>query len=248
MCNPELRERIEGALKEIEKLKENSPPLPDDWELALELGVDDDTREPICSYYFVCISTRCLFWLHDFDLGSILLKLRGVTEKTHIRKSAPTSGIHKTKDENRPVITSSVLVGNRRIPTMASWLMALRLHWEMFPHNREIPEQLMQELTGILLHAGIGTSEPGLDVMWLTVDLDCMTSPNSTTIYSEGDLNKLLGYVRHIKTVGGNFGFSACIVGMSSVLPRTNASDRFPGRLMSFFSTFPSVCGRILES
>ena len=48
-----------------------------------------------------------------------------------------------------------------------------------------------------------------------------MTSSNSTTIYSEGELNKLLGYVRNIGSVGGNFGFSACVVGMPNVLPRT---------------------------
>ena len=88
----------------------------------------------------------------------------------------------------------------------------------MFPHNREIPEQLVQELTGILMHAGIGTSEQGLDIVLLTGGPDCMTSPNSTTIYSEGDLKKFLGYVKDIKSVGGNFGFSACIVGKPSVL------------------------------
>ena len=213
----------------------------------MELGTDNETGEPTCSYYFVCISTRCLFWLHDFDLGSLVLDLCGVTEKTHIRKSASMSGIHKTEDKNRPVIASSVLVGNRRIPMMACWLMALRSHWEMFPHNREIPEQLVQELTGILLHAGIGTSELGLDVIWLTGGPDCMTSPNSTAIYSEGDLSRLLGYVRHINTVGGNFGFSACIVGTLNILPRTNASNHSPGRLMNFFSTFPFVRGRTLE-
>jgi len=45
-----------------------------------------------------------------------------------------------------------------------------------------------------------------------------MTSSNSTTVYSEPELNKLLGYVKHIKRVGGNYGFSACVVGESSVL------------------------------
>lgn len=49
-------------------------------------------------------------------------------------------------------------------------------------------------------------------------DPDCMTSTNSTAVYSEPDLNKLLGYVGHIKQVGGNYGFSACVVGKSNVL------------------------------
>ena len=165
MCDSELLQRIEEALEEIDKLKGVHPPLPEDWELALELGTDGETGEPVCLYYFVCISTRCLFWLHDFDLESLLLNMCGVTERTHIRKSAPMRGVHEPKHKNRSVTTSSVLVGSCRVPTMVSRLMTLRLHWEMFPHNREIPEQLVQELTGILLHAGIGTSEPGLDVM-----------------------------------------------------------------------------------
>lgn len=55
--------------------------------------------------------------------------------------------------------------------------------------------------------------------MLVHAGVDCMTSPNSTAPYSEGELQKLLGYVKHLKSVGGKYGFSACIV----------------GRLMSFF-------------
>ena len=88
MCDPSLREEIERSVEEIYKLKDISPQLPADWELALELGKDDKTGESICSYYFACISTRCLFWLHDFDLESVLVDLCGVTETTHIREFA----------------------------------------------------------------------------------------------------------------------------------------------------------------
>ena len=86
MCDPVQRQRIEEALEEISELKESCPPLPDDWELVLELGDDDETGEPICSYYFACLSTRCLFWLHDFDPESAMANLSGVSESTHIRK------------------------------------------------------------------------------------------------------------------------------------------------------------------
>ena len=87
MRDPVLLQRIEEALAEINKLRERSPPLPaDDWELALELGKDSETGKPICSYYFACHSTRCLFWLHQFDLLDVLFDLRGVTEWTHIRE------------------------------------------------------------------------------------------------------------------------------------------------------------------
>ena len=89
MCDPALRLEIEQSVEGIYKLRDISPPLPEDWELALELGKDGETDEPICSYYFVCHSTRCLFWLHKFDLESVLSDLCGVTEKTHVRESAP---------------------------------------------------------------------------------------------------------------------------------------------------------------
>ena len=54
-----------------------------------------------------------------------------------------------------------------------------------------------------------------------------MTSSNSTTIYSEPELNKLLGYVRHIKRVGGNYGFAACVVGKSTAMHPIEISSRF---------------------
>ena len=39
----------------------------------------------------------------------------------------------------------------------------------MYPHNREVPEQLIQELLGILVHAGVGTLKQGLNVASLTI-------------------------------------------------------------------------------
>ena len=53
-----------------------------------------------------------------------------------------------------------------------------------------------------------------------------MTCTNSTTIYAEGEINKLLGYVKHIKSVGGNYGFSARVVGKPGVLPLIDAANR----------------------
>ena len=93
MRDPDLRRRIEEALEEIKNLLETSPrALPaDGWELALELGEDEETGEDICSYYFVHHSTRCLFWLHHFDPEDALGGLRGVTELTHIREFSPAS-------------------------------------------------------------------------------------------------------------------------------------------------------------
>ena len=93
MRDPDLRRRIEEALEEIKNLLETSPrALPaDGWELALELGEDEETGEDICSYYFVHHSTCSLFWLHRFDPKCALGNVRGVTELAHIRESAPSS-------------------------------------------------------------------------------------------------------------------------------------------------------------
>lgn len=170
MCDPNLCQRIEEALAEIEKLKENAPGLPlGDWELALQLE-DDETDGPICLYYYVRHSTRCLFWLHNFNPESAMADLRGVTERTHIHLALQVQ----------------------------YWY-----HWEMYPHNRRVPNSLVEELLGMLVHAGV----------------DCMTSQNSTAPYSEGELTKFIGYVNRVTSIGGNYGFSACVV----------------GRLMSFF-------------
>jgi len=97
MCDPGLRQKIEEAIEEIERLKDDYPDMPEDWELALELGTDEGTDEHFCSYYFVRPSTRCLFWLHHFNLNDVLLGLCGVTEKTHIRKSTPNQAFAKLK-------------------------------------------------------------------------------------------------------------------------------------------------------
>ena len=111
MCDPVLRQRIEEALEEINELKEISPPLPDDWELALELGEDDETGKPICSYYFVCHFTRSLFWLHEFDPESAMANLRGVTEWTHIREfSLHHTKVRSAKRVTRPGIAGPILV------------------------------------------------------------------------------------------------------------------------------------------
>ena len=90
MRDQDLRRRIKEALEEIDELKKNSPPLPTDgWELVLELDLEEG--EDVCSYYFVHHSTRCLFWLHSFHPENTLLGMPGVTERTHIRESAPVS-------------------------------------------------------------------------------------------------------------------------------------------------------------
>ena len=102
--------------------------------------------------------------------------------------------------------------------TATSQLTTARYHWEMYPHDREVPKHVLQELLGILVHAGVGTSELASNVARLTNSKGCMTSPNSTAPYSEADLNKLLGYVKHLTSIGGAHGFSACVFGKLNIL------------------------------
>jgi len=125
MCNPDLLQKIEHYVGEINKLKDVSPSLPEDWELVLELGKDGETDEPICSYYFVRHSTRCVFWLHEFDLESVLAGLCGVTEHTHIRESAPIPGTNRTNHMTRPSIAITVLVGDDHMIATNLWLTTL---------------------------------------------------------------------------------------------------------------------------
>ena len=112
MRDPNLRHEIEQSIKEINELRETFPPIPEDWELALELGKDEETGAPICSYYFVRHHTRCLFWLHDIDLNGILINMGGVTEDTHIREPVPVPGTRRTNRMTRPDVTIPILVGN----------------------------------------------------------------------------------------------------------------------------------------
>lgn len=55
-------------------------------ELTVQLGVDLDTGERVCSYYFADRAERTLFWLHDLDTGELFDGVKGVREPSHIRE------------------------------------------------------------------------------------------------------------------------------------------------------------------
>jgi len=147
MCDPVLGQAIEQSIEEINKLRLISPPIPEDWELALELREDRETGGSICSYYFVCHSTRCLFWLHELDPKDALVELYGVTEDTHIRESALVSGAHRTKNVIRLGTANPVLVRSRHIVAMtsyltipgliegSSWWHAPGTYWDLAPYE-----------------------------------------------------------------------------------------------------------------
>lgn len=60
--------------------------MPDEWELVLDLG-NGGPHECSCFYYFVNCSNRTLFWLHPFDVRSILGGLFEIKSRLRIRES-----------------------------------------------------------------------------------------------------------------------------------------------------------------
>ena len=84
----------------------------------------------------------------------------------------------------------------------------------MFPHDREVSDELLKELMGIMTHAGFGEMIAcDQDTSNLIRSLDEMTSNGSTSVYSEDELRKLIHFVKQIKVISGKGGYSACMVG-----------------------------------
>lgn len=54
-------------------------------ELTLQLGMDPDTGERVCSYYFSDRAERTLFWLHELGTEDLFDGVRGVKDYSHIR-------------------------------------------------------------------------------------------------------------------------------------------------------------------
>ena len=72
---------------ELDKMaRDEGVTLSSDIELVLEIIPQED--DPICGYYFVEHSSRCLFWLEDFDAEEICQKTQVVVSMSHLRESA----------------------------------------------------------------------------------------------------------------------------------------------------------------
>jgi hypothetical protein len=72
---------------ELDKMaRDEGVTLSSDIELVLEIIPQED--DPICGYYFVEHSSRCLFWLEDYDAEQICApEIRVVVSLSHLRKS-----------------------------------------------------------------------------------------------------------------------------------------------------------------
>jgi hypothetical protein len=60
--------------------------LTNNIELTVQLGMDIDTGEKVCSYYFADRTERTLFWLHELDTKGLFGDVMGVNEPSHIRE------------------------------------------------------------------------------------------------------------------------------------------------------------------
>jgi hypothetical protein len=79
----ESANQILGDLKN--KTMAENVTLPTDVELVLEI-ISRGT-EKICGYYFVEHSSRCLFWLEEFDAEQICDEIKVVVSLSHLRTS-----------------------------------------------------------------------------------------------------------------------------------------------------------------
>ena len=156
----------EGSLRDIERFREDiftiietKPLMPPKWELVLDMGESQQLNERICYYYFINAANRSLFWLEDFDVTPILRGFGKAISMPHICESGfpPPSGI-STADECQKIRRYRVAIGRSTPYGSVYGLTVTRSHWEMFPHNRDVPEELLRELIGIMVHAGIGES------------------------------------------------------------------------------------------
>jgi hypothetical protein len=134
LCDPKI-------LREVnEFLIDESDRMPNNWELVLELSDDIETGRRIWSYYFIDDENRALFWLHPCEVENMLDGISGVISKAHIRMVVLYCDQY----------TYLILVSDHKIESYY-WT-----HWELFPHNREVPYAVHEELMGILSHAQVG--------------------------------------------------------------------------------------------
>jgi hypothetical protein len=127
-----------------------------DVECVLHLGRNDEGTAYECYYYLVDHENRILFWMNDFIADDMIGEIDGVTDARHISTSFPphlTLASHMYRVRTREQLLVGFL-GTR------CWTFFIydRVHWELFPSTRQIPDFIVKELTGMLVHAGYGSS------------------------------------------------------------------------------------------
>ena len=79
-----ITDSADQILGELENIaRDENIILPPGLELVLEIIPTED--ELICGYYFVEHSSRCLFWLEEFDAEKICEDIKVVVSQSHLR-------------------------------------------------------------------------------------------------------------------------------------------------------------------
>lgn len=168
LCDPaEARALFAGIGYLEDALEENHIVMPDDCEIALELNTVDDAKETLVR--------ECGYYFVDglsralfwFDTYDVEELLEEVQGKTNLRHLKHELESHY-------------------------WS-----HCELFPNHREVPEQLIHEVQGILLHASI----------------DSLTSASSLSPWFTEVTQKMLNMISGTKDIGNENGYSACVIG-----------------------------------
>ncbi|KZT25704.1 hypothetical protein NEOLEDRAFT_1133218 [Neolentinus lepideus HHB14362 ss-1] len=85
LCDPEVQHAVSTFVETIESMVEFSGlERGASSELVIEL-LGDESGIQTCGYYFADTERKTLFWLTDYDAGSMLEEVAGETWPTHIR-------------------------------------------------------------------------------------------------------------------------------------------------------------------
>jgi hypothetical protein len=104
------------------------------------------------------------------------------------------------------------------------------VHWELFPGTRQVPDALIKEVTGILVHAGYGMCRMHWYRLSLTFHFsDTISSTASTAPFSNTEIQDHLSYLKHLRGMSafanvkpiisncagmdGTGGYAPCVVG-----------------------------------
>ncbi|KAF8838705.1 hypothetical protein BDN67DRAFT_1012905 [Paxillus ammoniavirescens] len=135
---PEIRKRIDSYADTLKQWVEYHYPniVTADAELALEL-FGDQTKQGGCKYYYVDHQKRVLFWAHEFAPEIDLMEnVKSVSDLSHVRY----------------MIEAEYWYAPHLSATPIDWTHR-RMHCELFPNRRYLPEAIVDELKETILHA-----------------------------------------------------------------------------------------------
>ncbi|EIN13393.1 hypothetical protein PUNSTDRAFT_129080 [Punctularia strigosozonata HHB-11173 SS5] len=175
LYNKEVLARIEKSARRLETVKCSlGEEFPTNAEIMLELPDTGDDAE--CYYYCANPDARTLFWINKMNIGWTIREVKGITELSQA----------KIELEALYWYADMSLVNVRT-----------RTHWELFPLDRPVAPDLLQELIGMMVHGGV----------------DQATSRNSTFPYGIEKVMMLVELLKNINFVENAHGYSAQVVG-----------------------------------